>query len=397
MKILNIILGILTLLLVLACAAGAFFLLEKQDHLRTGWTIMTGAISDSSTALDGGDTKFAAELSKEKLSFSNLGELDNNLKKFHSQIDGVLKQRQKLAKSLHGIALKVGMNNPPSEKTLVSAASCAAAAGSIAAAVSSAEATRNRSFANIASAIKNAYGVSVDNAKLAAGDPSAFDAVNNSITAEVQRRYAYEKALGASALAARISGVNFSGDPQTAATRFNSGIDAAKNNYNRVGSELRNQESLRTRQKQQIAANTAKIKSLDDTVAANAADTVKFKQELSLPVDQDVPAIWQAGSAEAKKALVGKVIRVNNKYGYIALDIGQNTTVGQQFGNRSIQINPRIKSGERLNVARGDVNGESQLITQIELDEVGPLYSTANIPEGSAPIEVGDFVYIVQK
>ena len=52
MKILNIILGILTLLLVLACAAGAFFLLEKQDHLRTGWTIMTGAISDSAAALD---------------------------------------------------------------------------------------------------------------------------------------------------------------------------------------------------------------------------------------------------------------------------------------------------------------------------------------------------------
>lgn len=395
MKALNIILGILTLLLVLACAAGAFFLLEKQDQLRVGWNVMTGAIAESSVALDGGDTNFAAEISVENLGFSKLSALDANLKKFHSQIAGVLDQRKQLATSLHGIALKIEMNNPPEVKTIEAFSSYAAAGGSIVAATAETVRGRDASFKYIADLMKRSFGVAVDNSRLIAGDPSAFADVDKAIEAELTRRHNYEKVLTSVTLLARIAGVSFTGDYKAVETRIGAGIDALKSNYNKTNSDYQSQLALQDRQKKQIAANTAKIAQLDKTIVANDDEMNKFKRDLELPEDQEPPTIWKAGSDEARKKMVGKVIKVSDKYGYIALDIGENTVVSQPFGNRELKINPRLKVGDRLNVARGAVDGESDFIVQVELAEVGPYYSTANIPAESKPIAVGDFVYLV--
>lgn len=227
------------------------------------------------------------------------------------------------------------------------------------------------------------------------GIDSAFADVDKAIEAELTRRHNYEKVLTSVTLLARIAGVSFTGDYKAVETRIGAGIDALKSNYNKTNSDYQSQLALQDRQKKQIAANTAKIAQLDKTIVANDDEMNKFKRDLELPEDQEPPTIWKAGSDEARKKMVGKVIKVSDKYGYIALDIGENTVVSQPFGNRELKINPRLKVGDRLNVARGAVDGESDFIVQVELAEVGPYYSTANIPAESKPIAVGDFVYLV--
>ena len=104
--------------------------------------------------------------------------------------------------------------------------------------------------------------------------------------------------------------------------------------------------------------------------------------------------LWRPGSKEVRAKVVGEVVKVNTDYGYIAINLGKNTLIKQPVtADKNFEVNPEIKSGMTMVIARGSLDDDAAFVTRITLDEVGDDCSTANIPAGANTIKVGDFVY----
>ena len=166
------------------------------------------------------------------------------------------------------------------------------------------------------------------------------------------------------------------------------------------------QVRCRTTQSKLDAANR-KIKAHEGTIAKRVKEIAmqksiiaeknrqinSYKRALGRPNDDAAIAPWGEGSAEARSQLVGKVIEVHDKYGYIAVDIGKGSTVIQEIGNRKHEVNAGVKKGLDFIVARGSLQSKSEFVARVVIDEVGEFCSTANVAPGSKQIKVGDIVY----
>ena len=128
-------------------------------------------------------------------------------------------------------------------------------------------------------------------------------------------------------------------------------------------------------------------------IADRDAQITSFQRALGLAQSTN-NAPWTDGSVQARKAFSGKVISVNNKFGYIAINAGKYTIVKQQIGNSAIEVNPKIEAGLYMLVTRPNSKG-AEFIARIQLSQVGDNSSIANIPPESKDIKVGDIVTLV--
>ena len=119
----------------------------------------------------------------------------------------------------------------------------------------------------------------------------------------------------------------------------------------------------------------------------------KYKVALGVAEDKPAPIPWRPGSVEVRANTVGEVVKVDNEYGYIAINLGKNSVVTQKLGEKSITVNPQIARGMEMIVARGKLNDDAEFVARVKLDEVGNECTTANIPAGANKIKVGDIVY----
>ena len=122
-------------------------------------------------------------------------------------------------------------------------------------------------------------------------------------------------------------------------------------------------------------------------------DSASFQRAFGL-AESNSTAQWTDGSAAARKAFSAKVVSVNNKFGYIAINAGKYSVVQQQIGNRSLEINPKIEAGLYMLVTRPKGQGVD-FIARVQLSQVGDNTSIANIPPVSKEIRVGDIVTLV--
>ena len=113
-----------------------------------------------------------------------------------------------------------------------------------------------------------------------------------------------------------------------------------------------------------------------------------YKTILSLtPGDAD-PKPWGNGSVDARAEVVGKVVKVSDKYGYVVLNIGSDSTVTQTVGNKKLLFNPNLGSGLTFNVSR-----DGRFVATVTISNVGKSESTAHIPADKAgSVKVGDTV-----
>ena len=142
-----------------------------------------------------------------------------------------------------------------------------------------------------------------------------------------------------------------------------------------------------------IARRVKEIAMQKNIIAEKNRQINSYKRALGRPAGDSSIAPWSDGSVEARSRLVGKVIEVHDKYGYIAVDIGKGSTVVQEIGNRKLEVNAGVKKGLDFIVARGSMQGKSDFVARVVIDEVGEFCSTANITPGAAQIKVGDIVY----
>jgi len=143
----------------------------------------------------------------------------------------------------------------------------------------------------------------------------------------------------------------------------------------------------------QIAGLQKNIASQKVVIADRDGQIASFQRALALPAAEAGVKPWSSGSSEARAQLVGSVIAVNPKYGYVAIDFGKYSVVQQTIGNRVLEVNPNVEPGMALIITRKGPE-KSDFITKVTIAKVGETTSIADIPSDSKPIKVGDVVTV---
>jgi hypothetical protein len=171
------------------------------------------------------------------------------------------------------------------------------------------------------------------------------------------------------------------------------GVEKLYRVYRATDSDLKKTRAALRSCENKLKQSNARIASLNRINKEQVSQIADYKKSLGIADGADVK-LWKDGSAEARKALVGKVISVNTEYGYITIDLGKATRVTQMVGNRSVEIDPQIVKGLELVVVDGNLTADNaNFVARVVVDEVGDKCATANIPAGSKEIKAGQMIY----
>ena len=393
MKIANIVLSVLILLFAAASAVFSYFLFEKRSQFVDGWAKMAVAINKSAVELDlnSGTKKLAEELTPATLSHENYADLGSRLPKLAERARQVVQSRDTLAKSLHTIAKSVEAKKVPSEEALSGLNTYDASQSAVVSAIADTIRNRDTQYNKVISLSRNYLKANVDRQALKDGKSNAFDNMENALKTDKDRRSKYELAL--SSIAGKV------GRDRLDTGKYANSVNVIVNNVEKLrvlqqktAGDLRNtQNKLRTSENQ-LKQSNAKVASLNAAIKNRDSQIKDLKHALGLAPNAKV-VIWKDGSAEARKQLAGKVLKVDNEFGYISVDLGSDTRVTQKIGNREIKVNPQITSGLELVVIDGSLEDKAKFAARVKVKEVGATCATADIPAGSKDIKPGYKVY----
>ena len=393
MKAINIVLSILILLLSAVAATFSYFLFEKRSQFVTGWKKMAVAINQSAQKLDAGSgTKVASELTEAALAHENYEKLDSLVGKLPAQAASIITERNYLAYALMQVNSRVGnLNTKVTAAALQGVDTYKNNADSVVRGVSTVIANRNRTFGNLQQLAQSRFGVKIDRDQLINGDSKALAPLGQKLQLIEARVRAYDSFIGRLCRDFRVS---FSaGKPDANMQALDKAVRAYVAEYNKRGQEIRrlgiqktNLERTKTRLEGAIAAQKKQIADRDSQITS-------FQRAFGLSSSRADAAPWLAGSVEARKAFSAKVISVNDKYGFFAIDAGKYSVVQQPIGNHVVEVNPNIEPYLSMNVCRP--NGDkSDFIARVQISQVGETTSIANIPLDAKPIKVGDIVTV---
>lgn len=388
MKTQNTIISVLILILAAVSVTAAYFLSEKRSELQAGWEKMTSAINRSAGELDkNSGTSVAAKVTPEELTINAIDQLDSRLNDYLDQSSGVTKNRDHLAHILVGVGRGVNVN--VDDSALRGIGSYVSAANQVKSGFNTMIERRDRNFNRLGKFARDQFKVTLDKKALASGDRAALAPLSDAIKALNARNASYS---------GNLSRINSMADGPS--LRVNTPADAQKvyeqvsrltRNFEILDQELRNRTTQNAAMRARVAANDKLAGELDAVIKTKGMEADKFKERLGIAVSDD-PMPWKHGSPEARKALIGKVVAVNNDYGYVGLNIGSDTTVVQRLGSGLIKVNPKIEPGMKLMIYRDDPENKA---AEVVISEVGAKSSTADVPSGSQPIKVGDLAVII--
>lgn len=394
MKAINIILSILIFLLSAVAATFSYFLFEKRSQFVTGWGKMAAGIENTARALDkDSGTKVASQLTRSALAHENYANLSSLLPKLSAQAESVIVERNYLADALLRINGIVGNTNRSlNEAALRSIDTYNKSTVTVVSGVRTVIANRNKSYAALVTLARRDFGVNIDRNKLINGDNDAFKPMETKLRAMQTRMRAYDSFI------ARM-GSGFGVKVNAAQPEANiKSLDAAVNAYRKRFQDKDRECRMLTNTKRRLEGD---IKRLNSTIASQKnmisdrnKQITSFQRAFGLSDSRSGATPWLAGSAEARAALVSKVVSVNSKFGYIAIDAGKYSVVQQQIGNRALEVNPNIEPGLAMLVTRRN-GAQDEFVARVQISQVGEVSSIANIPPDSKPIQVGDIVTIV--
>ena len=389
MKTANILLSIFILIFATASAVFSFFLFEKRSQFVDGWSKMAVAVNKTAVALDNGSgiESIAKDLSAENLSHKKYADLDKQLPKLSKRAEEVAKSRSLLAAALNTIGENTGANLSSSPWSLNN---YDGSRSKVLNAFSRTINNRDAQFRKFKDICKKYFNIEIDIKQLQSGSSVPMNKVAQKFGEEAARRSKYESTLRsiASSTGTKFDARNYA----ASASNITKGVSTLKNNLNKANSTIKSKDAQIKNKDAQIKKQQALIERRNNELKARDKRIADLKKALGMDVKDDTP-LWAAGSAEARKQLVGKVIEVDEGHGYIVVDLGKNTRVIQTLGKKTVEIDPRIVKGLELVVVDGDIADAAKFVSRIKVDEVGDKCSTANIPAGSKAIKSGYMVY----
>ncbi|MBR2872279.1 MAG: hypothetical protein IKB99_02170 [Lentisphaeria bacterium] len=395
MKAINIVLSILILLLSIAAAVFSYFLYEKRSQFTSGWDKMAEIVSESAKALDqGSGTSLSSKLTKDALGHRNYAKLDSLKGELPKQSRNIIKERDILANALFVVNNTVRPNNGLAKDKLAKLDTYYTSQRIVVGNVSDAVRRRDQTYRNLIAAVRSGLGVTVDNSKLLSGDASAFTAMQAELSAIRNRSRYYESSISQVGKRFGISAYPNAKNYQTEVRKVVSAVDKYQAQTKALNREIDALKRTNRSQLAHIGRLNNQIKGLKGVIADRDSQIVSFQRAFGLPESRGETKPWKPGSKEARALLTGKIIAVNSKYGYVAINIGKYSVVEQNIGNRTLEVNPVVEPGMVLAVSRKGAD-KSEFIARLQLSQVGETTSIANIPVDSKPLQVGDVVNVV--
>ena len=395
MKIVNIILSILILLLSAATAVFSYFLFEKRSQFVSGWAKLAQTISASAAELDKGTgTEVAKKLTPQALSHENYGKMDSLLGELPKQSKQIIVQRNNLADTLARVSSASGMKDPVPAAKLSNINSYGSSRNTVVRGVQDVVSNRDRTYNNLIDTARSTIRVSVDRGTLLSGDPAAFNEFKGKLRQiESQKRF-YEDRFRDIARRFRVSiaGLNEK-NSNAELKKITDAVGKYQSEYNSTKAELSKTKLIVVNRDRQIAGLQKNIANQKIIIADRDAQIASFQRALALPEANAGVKPWAPGSSDARAQLVGSVIAVNPKYGYVAIDIGKYSVVQQAIGNRVLEVNPNVEPGMALIITRKEAS-KSDFISKVTIAKVGETTSIADIPSDAKPIKVGDVVTV---
>ena len=135
-----------------------------------------------------------------------------------------------------------------------------------------------------------------------------------------------------------------------------------------------------------------RINDLNATIRKKDAEIKKLA--LLLNPDGGLPP----SDMELYSKIQGKVEKVNDRWGFVVLNLGAKIPVVKKFKKESKVLYMDLLPGYTLTVARNLTTNKPQFIAKIVVTQVGDNYAVANIDKASIPseelrVQPGDAVY----
>jgi uncharacterized coiled-coil DUF342 family protein len=400
MKVINVLLSILILLLAAASAVFSYFLFEKREQLVMGWEKMATTVNQTAAELDkGSGTKVASNLSADSLGHNKYAELDKKLPELKKQAASIIKQRDELSTAIRKIASIVEMQNIANLDEFKKLATYPANKTRVVRFVEEVKARQDDTIQMICSTART-VGVSISADDLKGSDyASSYRKLDSKIKGIKGRFNNYQSYFYRIANIVGAPRPNFS-DRQyySSIKNVTNYVQKLKNNYNSNVRALASAKSKVNSLNGVIRTKNGQIAGLNKTVV-NKNGEIKRLQVIISGGQKDadkVAKVWQPGSPEARRAVQGKVIDVNRKYGFVVVDLGSKTLVKQKIGKKVNPVNPIIKNNVDMIVARGLESKNGEYIGKIKLVKIHDNCAIANVVPGSTgdkKVRVGDTVY----
>ena len=396
MKVTNIVLSIIILLLAIALAVSSFFLYEKREIMLNGWEKLTTTINETATELDKkSGTKLAEELTQNELHHTNYANLDDKLKKLNEGAANLVKQRDALANTIIEIARTVEANNVPMEEALTKRESSSASAEDVQKQVRIFRQRRDAVIDSIVASCRK-IGVSVSKNDLKNGNSGkVFTQINKRLDAINTQIRTYEneaRNIG------RIKGVNSSfnaGDYRSSLLKLKNSVQSLSNKLYSTEGKLRSAENRVRQLNNTVKQRDQRISNLNSTINKKNTEVKQLKRALGLEPSAVVQP-WSDGCKESRLAVKGKIIEINDKFGFYVVDIGKNTLVDQKIGNRINKINPKLVNNMQLTVARNMNTPEVKFVAKGKLTNVEDDCSIVEISDSTNKVLIGDDVFFAK-
>lgn len=401
MKILNVVLSVLILVLAIASAVFSYLLFEKREQMASGYEKMAASISKVAQQIDQNTgSNYAADLSAAKLDHREFSKLSGNLSKFEGAVSKTLAERKAMAVAIREMAAGVvGADNLPAEGEF---ASSAAYADSMSKAKQEVLAYKARQDALAKELIKTAQklDLKITLRDITGGNTAtAIGQIDRAVKNSLDKIRQGETVLAQINAAAGGEKVDFSKvdayQYKDRVAQVAAVVDAFKDKYD----DMNGQITLKEKQIGELQADIAKKNG--EIAAAKVeqdnlnVEIVRLKTVINPDDPAAVPDLWADGSVEVRKATQGTVIEINDKFGFIVLNLGKNTRVDQQIGKDKVTpINPEIKEGMTLAVARTLDKDTTEYVGRVKLFRVDDDCAFAQLENTTDnDIKVGDVVY----
>ncbi len=395
MKVTNIILSIIILLLAIALAVSSFFLYEKRVILINGWETLTTNINKTAAELDkNSGTKVADELTPEILHHTNHKNLAEQLEKLNSSAARLVKQRDNLASTLVEVSKIVEAGaKAPKFSDITTIESSENAAKNVAAQAALFKARRDAVLNSLVRSGK-LIGVPINVNDLKSGNSAkVFKAFDDKINALKAQLAAYEQT---SREIGRISGagsIAFNASAyRSSLQKLKNSVQALKDKYNDSQRKLNAANAKINQLNNTVKQRDQRIVNLNKTIQKKETEVKQLKRALGV-AEHEMPNPWLDGSKEARLEVKGKVIEVNEKFGFYVINIGNNTRVQQPIGKKINYVNPKINPNMKITVTRNMDSPEMKFISKGKITNVADDCSIIEVTENNNKVMVGDDVF----
>ncbi len=393
MKVVNVVLSVLILLLAAASAVFSYFLFEKRGELVGSWNKMTAIVSKTATEMDkDSGTKVGQELSVDALNATAYADLDSKLAKLSAQAKDLAAVRTRLAESLRQVGKAVG-NNSVDAKALSAVKGGEEQANKVVQAVGQYQQRHDKLAGDVVGAAGK-LGAELNVNDVKNGANNALAPMLRQVDILKDRHTAYEGGFNRIGSTTGAGGID-NRDAKASISKIAGSVDKLKNDLSSTNGELASARETIASRDSQINSMKNQIAKFQSTLKDQQAVINTQKKALGIADDQEMPKEWATGSPEARRAVLGRVLAVNEKFGYISIDLGSDSRVKQQIGERTIEVNPEIKTGLIMMVSRGKLDRErSEYTAKVKVIKVDENCTIAEPEEASSrTIQTGDYVW----